>query len=313
VKYRKLGKTDCEVSILSYGASALGSVFRNIDEQEGMAAVHAAFDVGINYFDTSPFYGITESERILGNALKEHARDSYILSTKSGRFGWDAFDFSTKRILRSVEESLQRLHVEYLDIVNLHDIEYKGGEFTEQALFEGLSALQQLKKEGKIRYYGIATYPLDLIRRVVESIPLDTVMNHKLYTLSDTRLLGLLPLLKEKEIGLIHSAPLGSGFLSSRGVASWHPATEGDKAVVQKAAACCKAQGSSIEKLAIQFATSHPDIPTCLVSSASKERIRSNAACLGEPMDEALIKEVRTILQPVSDRDWDDFSEKELK
>jgi len=225
MKYRKLGRTGFDVSVLSYGGSSLGSVFREIDEQEGIDTVHNAFDSGINYFDCSPFYGLTEAERIMGLALKDIPRDQFHLSTKAGRYGWNEFDFSFDRIIKSAEESMKRLNVDYLDILNLHDIEYNECFYLEQALNEAIPALEKLREQGKIRFFGVATYPLALIRRVIESHDIDIVMNHNLFSLNDTRLLGLLPLIREKNIGLINAAPLSSGLLSARGVASlWHPA-----------------------------------------------------------------------------------------
>jgi len=307
MKYRRLGRTGFNVSVLSYGGSSLGSIFREINELDGIKTVCNAFDSGINYFDNSPFYGITEGERIMGRALKCIPRDKYYLSTKTGRFGWNEFDFSFDRIIRSAEESMKRLNVEYLDILNLHDIEYSDCLYFEQSMNEGIPALQELKRQGKIRFFGIATYSLPLIRKVIELYDIDTVMNHKLFALNDTRLLELLPLIKEKNIGLINSAPLGSGLLSSRGVASWHPAGDGDKAIISKAVDFCKEQGTSIEKIAVQFAVSCEDVPTTLLSTANPETIKMNAGYIDESMDMNMVKQVREILKPILNKNWDDF------
>ncbi len=313
MKYRTLGRTGFNVSILSYGGSSLGSVFRKIDEKEGIDTVHNAFDSGINYFDCSPFYGLTEAERIMGRALEGIPREEYYLSTKAGRFGWNEFDFSFDRIIRSAEESMKRLKVDYLDILNLHDIEYNDGFYLEQALNEGIPALQKLKEQGKIRFFGIATYPVPLIRRLIDSHDMDTVMNHNSFSLNDTRLLELLPLVKEKNIGLINAAPLSSGLLSARGVASWHPASEEDKAIIDKAVEYCKEQGTSIEKLAVQFSVSREDIPTTLISTANRERIRMNAGYVDDSLDWELVDQVRKILKPILNKDWDNFTAKHFK
>jgi len=307
MKYRRLGRTGFNVSVLSYGGSSLGSIFRKINELDGIKTVCNAFDSGINYFDNSPFYGITEGERIMGRALKDIPRDKYYLSTKTGRFGWNEFDFSFDRIIRSAEESMKRLNVDYLDILNLHDIEYSDCLYFEQSMNEGIPALQELKRQGKIRFFGIATYSLPLIRKVIELHDIDTVMNHKLFALNDTRLLELLPLIIEKNIGLINAAPLGSGLLSSRGVASWHPAGDEDKAIISKAVDFCKAQGSSIEKIAVQFAVSCEDVPTTLLSTANPETIKMNAGYIDESLDMNMVKQVREILKPILNKNWDDF------
>src|SRR5699024_1016997 len=113
-----------KVSALSYGASSLGSVFRDINEAEGIKTVHTAIDNGINLIDVSPYYGLTKAETVLGKALKTVPRDKYILSTKAGRIAENEFDFSQKRIFQSLEDSLKRLGTDDVDILLLHDIEF---------------------------------------------------------------------------------------------------------------------------------------------------------------------------------------------
>src|SRR5438876_1718298 len=110
--YRALGNTGLQVSALSYGASPLGSVFRAIDEAEGIRTIHTALDLGINFIDVSPYYGMTRAEAVLGRALATVRRDRYILATKVGRYGENEFDFSAARVTRSVDESLERLGVD---------------------------------------------------------------------------------------------------------------------------------------------------------------------------------------------------------
>src|SRR5690554_3008456 len=124
MKTRKLGNTGLDVSVLSFGASSLGSVFRETDEEQSIRTVHAAVDAGINYIDVSPYYGQTKAETVLGKAIRQIPRDKFLLSTKAGRYGEHAFDFSAKRILSSIEESLTRLQTDYVDILFLHDIEF---------------------------------------------------------------------------------------------------------------------------------------------------------------------------------------------
>jgi aryl-alcohol dehydrogenase-like predicted oxidoreductase len=312
MKYRTLGRTGFNVSALSYGGSSLGSVFREIDEKEGIKTVQNAFDSGINYFDCSPFYGLTEAERIMGMAIKGFPRDQYLLSSKAGRYGWNEFDFSFKRIIQSAEESMKRLNVEYLDILNLHDIEYNNCAFMHQALNEGIPALKKLKEQGKIRFFGIAVYPLQVIRDVIDLHDVDIVMNHNLFTLTDTRLLDLLHLIKEKNIGLVNSAPLGSGLLTSRGVASWHPAGDKERSIISKAVKLCEKNGTSLEKLAIQFSVSCEEIPTTLISTANPERIILNAQYVNEDLNITLVEEVREVLKPLQNKDWDDFKVQDL-
>lgn len=124
MRYRTLVNTNLEVSILSYGASSLGSVFGKIDENEGMRVVYRAVDLGINLIDVSPYYGLTKAEKVLGQAVRQIPRGKIILSTKAGRYGENNFDFSAERINRSVDESLSRLKTDYIDILHLHDVEF---------------------------------------------------------------------------------------------------------------------------------------------------------------------------------------------
>src|SRR5688572_16955344 len=131
MNYRALGNTQLKVSQLSFGASALGGVFNNVDEATAVKAVHAALDCGINYFDVAPAYGGTKSETVLGKALKGINRSKYFLSTKVGKYtdpgayGEDELNYSAKRIHQSLNESAVRLGTDYFDIIHIHDIEYQ--------------------------------------------------------------------------------------------------------------------------------------------------------------------------------------------
>src|SRR5687767_4957581 len=107
MQYRPLGQTGLNLSILSYGASSLGNEFRQTDEAEGIRSLHVALDHGINFIDTSPYYGRTLSEKVLGKAFKEIPREKFIIGTKCGRYDVSSFDFSAERVTRSVDESLQ--------------------------------------------------------------------------------------------------------------------------------------------------------------------------------------------------------------
>ena len=177
--YCELGKTGLKVSSLSFGASALGSVFREIDEEEGIRAVHAALDAGINYFDVAPAYGGTVAETVLGKALRGIPRDRYFLSTKAGKYtdpgayGEDVLDYSEARMRQGLDESMERLGVDYIDIVHLHDFEYQRFAKTESAFVEGFPALLAFKEEGRIGSVSAGIYPMELWYRVVEEAPVE--------------------------------------------------------------------------------------------------------------------------------------------
>jgi L-galactose dehydrogenase len=301
MQYRKLGKTELDVPILSFGASSLGSVFRETDEKESIRTVHAAVDSGINLIDVSPYYGQTKAEAVLGKAIAQIPRDKFILSTKAGRYGVDCFDFSEKRILSSVDESLQRLRTDYVDILFLHDIEFAPFEEVAQ---EAFFAMEKLKEQGKIRFSGVSGLPILLFGKVLAHQQIDAVLSYCHYSLNDTRLLDIMPMLEQHKVGLINASPLSMGLLNSRPLPEWHPASDEIKRICKKAAQYCADQGEDIAKLAIQFSTRNKQIPTTLVSTANPDTIRKNVAWTEEPMDESLLAEVLQILQPIHNKTW---------
>ncbi|MRH41063.1 aldo/keto reductase [Aquibacillus halophilus] len=301
MQYRKLGDTGLEVSTLSYGASSLGSVFREINEEEGIRAVHKAVELGINYIDVSPYYGLTKAETVLGKAIMNIPRDKFILSTKAGRYGENEFDFSYARIMNSVEESMARLHTDYIDMLLLHDIEF--GDFN-QIITEAIPALQKLKEQGKIRFYGVSGLPLSVFERMLKHVDLDVILSYCHYSLNDTSLSHLLPLLTKRKVGLINASPISMGLLSNRPVPDWHPAGEEIKQACKKAAEFCRSQGEDISKLAIQYSIADQRIPTTLVSTASVENVEKNIRWAAEPINSSLLKEVLRILEPVHNQSW---------
>jgi aryl-alcohol dehydrogenase-like predicted oxidoreductase len=308
--YTTLGKTGLNVSRLSFGASALGGVFREIDESDGIRAVHAALDAGINYFDVAPAYGGTVAETVLGKALKGIARDRYFLSTKAGKYtqpgayGSDELNYSSARIRAGLEESMQRLGVDYIDIVHLHDFEYQGGSKTEWAFTEGFPTLVKLKEEGRIGNVSAGIYPLDLWQRVIAEAPVDAILTHNHYCLNDTRGLELVEPCRAKNIGMINASPFASGLLTGGKVADWHPANPAERALFAEAAAFCEKQGSSIAKLAFQFSCQNTPFHTTMFSTARTSSLQRNLEWYGEPYDAALLAEVRKILTPVMDQQW---------
>ena len=310
MKTRPIGRTGLQVSTLSFGASSLGGVFHAVEEADAIRAVHAALDLGINYFDVAPAYGGTRSEAVLGKALRGIPRDRYFLSTKIGKYtnpekyGDDTLDYSRERTRRSIDESAARLGTDYFDIIHIHDIEYKGRRHTERAFTEGFEAVSELKAEGRIGAVSFGIYPMDLWHRILTTLPVDAGLVHNHYSLHDTRMLELLPLAKEKGIGLINASPFGSGLLTDRGPADWHPANAQQRAVFKRAAEYCAARGTSISQLALQFSSQHSGITTTMFSSASADSVRRNVAWAEEAFDPLLAEEVRQILKPVTHIDW---------
>lgn len=309
MEYRALGQTGFRVSALSFGASALGGVFGPVDVASCVQAVHAAFEAGINLFDVAPAYGAGRSEAVLGAALRALPRDRYFLSTKVGKYpdpegGPDRLDYSRGRILASLAESAARLGTDYFDLVLLHDIEYEGRRHTAWALGEGLDTLRELKRAGRIGALGFGMYPMDLWRRVLAECSPDVGLVHNHYCLYDTGLCDLLPAAEAHRVGLINGAPFGSGLLTDQGPADWHPASQTERAIFRQAADFCRQQGSSISKLALQFASRLAGVSTTLFSAAHPKVVAQNIGWYEQPFDASLAERVREVLGPVLDHQW---------
>jgi L-galactose dehydrogenase len=301
MEYRKLGNTGLEVSVLGFGASSLGGVFHQVDPEACVQTVWAALDGGINFFDVSPAYGETLAETNLGKALKGIARDRYYVATKVGSYSEARgdYDYSAARTERSLHESLDRLGVDYVDLIQCHDIEFADHD---QIVNETLPALHRLKQKGLARFIGITGLPLRVFPSILDKVEpnaVDTILAFCHYELNDDSLLGLLPYLTKKGVGVINASPTGMGLLTPQGAPAWHPASKVIIDGCRKAVEYCQRRGIDIVKVAIQFACARPDIATTLVSTARPSNIRDNIAYVEEPADESLLAEVIDLLKPI--------------
>ena len=303
--YNELGKTGLRVSNLGFGASSLGGVFHGIREEEGIEAVFTALDGGINLIDVSPYYGHLKAEMVLGKALRQLKRDRYVLSTKVGRYGQDGvntWDYSAERVTRSVYESMERLGVDFIDIINVHDVEFQadlpGG--LQKVVDETLPALVALKKEGVVGHVGITDLQPENLKWVIEHSEdgtVESILNFCHYSLNDTLLLQYLDFFESRGIGVINASPFSMGLLSDRGTPDWHPAPQALKDACARAAEYCRQQGYPIDKLAVQFSTSlNPRIASTLFSSANPKNVLKNIAYVEEPIDAELVKKVQEII-----------------
>jgi L-galactose dehydrogenase len=302
--YKMLGKTGLKVSVVGFGASPLGQEFGTIDPEEGKRAVHYAIERGINYFDVAPYYGRTLAETRLGKALVGY-RDKVILATKVGRHDKDletGFDFSAKRIIKSVEESLTRLKTDYLDIYQVHDVEYGSKE---QIINETLPAMHRLKRAGKVRFVGITGYPLHVLKGVAEAAEVDTILSYCRYNLMDTSMDGILtPLAKRKSIGLINASPLHMRVLTEKGAPDWHPAPKKVLEVGQQVARYCQSREVDIADLAMQFVLQHDYVATTLVGMSKVRHVDRNIKSVGVAPDPELLAEVLEMIKPVANVVW---------
>lgn len=299
MEYREIGRTGMKVSALSFGASSLGSVFRETKESEAVAAVHTAVDSGMNFIDVSPYYGHYKAETVLGKALREIKRDKYYLSTKVGRYGKDGvntWDYSARRATESVYESMERLGVDHIDLINVHDIEFAD---LHQVVDETLPALVALRDKGVVGHVGITDLQLENLQWVIDHVApgtVESILNFCHFTLNDDKLLDYLDYFEQRGIGVINASPLSMGLLSRRGVPAWHPAPKSLVDACRRAVEYCDAKGYPIEKLAMQYSVSEPRIATTLFSSANPENVSKNIAFVSEQPDWELIGEVKRII-----------------
>lgn len=289
------------VSALSLGGSQLGGGFGPVPQVDADRTVRTAFDLGINYVDTSPYYGLTEAERVLGEALRGIPRDRYFLATKVGRYGDAEFDFSAARVVRSVDESLARLGLEYVDLIQCHDIEFGSAE---QIVEETIPALRKVQRQGKVRFVGITGLPLAVLRAVGERIEVDCVLSYCHYCLNDTSLTEILPFLEARGVGIINAAPLSMGLLTGKRLPQWHPAPAVLREACRRAYEFCEERGASLPRVALQFSLANPAVHTTVVGTANPEEVRRNVEWASQPPDEELLAGIRGILTPVMNLTW---------
>ncbi|KAK9824850.1 hypothetical protein WJX81_007328 [Elliptochloris bilobata] len=306
---RTLGRTGLEVSVISFGAAPLGGVYESTTEEQCTEAVREAFRLGINFFDTSPYYGNLRSETVLGRALKGLPRDQIYVATKVGRYGLEEkdFDFSAERVTASVHESLARLGLEYLDVVQAHDVEFAS---LDQVVNETLPALHKLKEQGLVRFIGFTGLPLKVYRYILDRVPerlVDVVLSYCHHTLFDRTLEGLLPYLQGKGVGVINASVLSMGLLTPQGPPAWHPGPEELKALCRKAAAHAAQRGVDLPAMAIKAAVQEPHIATSLVGFCRPKEVRASVASAVAPLteqEEEVLAEVREMLAPARDITW---------
>ncbi|MBQ0056818.1 MAG: aldo/keto reductase [Bacteroidales bacterium] len=304
MKYNEIGKTGMKVSQLSFGASSLGGVFHAIKEDEAVKAVFAAIEGGMNFIDVSPYYGHYKAETVLGKALREIDRDRYYLSTKVGRYGKDGvntWDYSAQRATDSVYESMERLGIGHIDLINVHDIEFQaslpGG--LDKVCQETLPALVELREKGVVSHVGITDLQPENLKYVIEHVPegtVESVLCFCHYSLNDELLNDYFDFFEQHSVGIINASPLSMGLLGTRGVPDWHPAPKALVEACAKAVQHCNAKGYPAEKLAIQYAISNPRIASTLFSSANPDNVRKNLAYAEEPIDWNLVREVQDII-----------------
>jgi aryl-alcohol dehydrogenase-like predicted oxidoreductase len=293
------------LSPLALGGASLGGVYHAVSQAQADAVVAASLESGVNLIDVAPYYGLTRAETALGAALRGADRDSYVLMTKIGRYGDKDWDFSREATLRSLDESLARLSVDRIDVLQCHDIEHGDRR---QLLDEALPTLRELKAQGAIGHVGITGYDLALLEEIAVAEQVDTVMAYCTYTLQDRRLGPVSQRLAEHGVTVFNASPLGMGLLTAGGPPDWHPAHESVQAAGAEAALRCAALGADLSFTALQFAlqtAAEAGIASTVVGMSKAENLRQNLAALTTPLDPSVLAAVEDALAPVLDIGWD--------
>ena len=301
--YRPLGRTGLNVSALSLGGVAFGDMYGSLGSGEAEACVRQAIDLGVNLIDTSPYYGQTKSESVLGEILSAGLRDQIYLCSKAGRNGPLDFDFSSASMRRSVEDSLRRLRTDHLDLLLAHDIEF--ADDFEKVFTETAGVLHDLKREGKTRFVGMSGLPLGILRIAIERCNLDAVISYTHFTLQNQRLLSeLLPMAEARGVGILNASPLCMGLLSDQEPPDWHPAPPELKAAAGLARELCRERGASLAFLGMQFCLRDERIATTISGAARASEVLANVRALETPFDPEILAAVQAVFEPVMNVSW---------
>ena len=315
MKFSRLGRTDIVVTELGFGGSTIGNLYREVDDETAQLAIAAAWTGGIRYFDTAPHYGLGLSERRLGEALHTLPRDAYVISTKVGRLlvpnakptGSDLdiggfavddsltrrYDYTRDGVIRSLEESLERLDTDRVDIVYIHDPE----NHMDAALRQAVPALIELRDQGVIGAIGVGMNYVDPLSRFVTETDVDVVMIAGRWTLVDRSAEGLLDACLVQGVAAVAAAPFNSGLLSrERPTADEHfdygPASERMLTAAHKCADACAKHGTTLPHAALQFPLRHPAVCTVVAGMRSEEHVDSNLRWATEEIDPSLWGEI---------------------
>ncbi|WFS01011.1 aldo/keto reductase [Rhizobium tumorigenes] len=315
---RKIGRTALEVTEISFGAAALGGLYRACPRDQAMETLQAAWDSGIRYFDVAPWYGLGLAERYIGDFLRDKPDGSYVLSTKVGRLlrpvptgtvpdysyvdplSFDAdYDYSYDGIMRSVDFSYARLGLNHMDILYVHDIgAYTHGRaanehYLGQLLGSGLKALEQLKSSGAISAYGLGVNEIPVCLDVMRAASLDCILLAGRYTLLDRSAVAeLMPLCRTAQTSLVIGGVFNSGILATGPVAGanfdYMPATE---EVLEKVAAMEAIAAKSRIPLAapaLQFPLQDPLVASVLIGTGKAASLYRNMENFAQPVPESV-------------------------
>jgi D-threo-aldose 1-dehydrogenase len=295
---RTIPGTDVRLPVLGFGGAPIGNLYRQVPEQEALDAVAAAWEGGVRYFDTAPHYGLGLSERRLGAALAGQDRDSYVLSTKVGRLlrpnpspqgtdteGFDVpddihrvRDYSRDGVLRSIEESLQRLGTDRIDIVYIHDPD----DYWTEAVEGAAPTLSALRDEGVIGAWGAGMNQSEMLHRFVTETDIDVVMLAGRYTLLEQGAArDLLPACSERGVGVVNVGVFNSGLLSKERPAAnatynYAPAPQELLDRANLLADICESHGTTLPAAALHFPYRHPAVTSVVLGMRTPAQVKQN-------------------------------------
>ena len=330
-KLRKLGRSDVMLPQFGFGGAPIGELFTRVSESDAQATLDAAWDAGVRYYDTAPWYGRGQSEHRIGRNLYRRPRKEVILSTKVGRIlrapthpeGFDRgiwsgglsfdirWDYSYDGVMRACEDSLQRLGMNRIDILIVHDLDWwhhrtdaKVDAYLAQLATGGIRALEELKAHGLIRAIGAGVNELGTIPRFLDIVELDFFMLALRYTLGEQDTLEReIPLCEERGVGFVIAAVFNSGLYATGPVPgakyNYADPTAGQLDRVGRIEAVCRRHGVPLAAAALQFPLHHPLVASVIPGAFKPEHVTRNldlmrldipAALWSELKDEALIR-----------------------
>ena len=303
---RTFGRVNLDVTAMGYGSAPIGNIFKPVAEEEAAAMVQGAWDAGIRYFDTAPYYGHGLSEARLGAALRWHPRDEFVLSTKVGRVltakprreidfsPWVdglpfalRFDYSYDGTMRSIEDSLQRLGLERVDIAFIHDCDvFTHGPRHQPGIFEtamdgAWRALDRLRSEGVVKAIGVGVNEWQVCHEALRRRDFDCFLLAGRYTLLEQESLdAFLPLCEERDVAIVLGGGYNSGILATGAVQgakyNYSPAPEPILERTRWIEEVCRAHGVSLKAAALQFVLAHPAIKTNIPGTRSVTQLQDN-------------------------------------
>lgn len=312
---RNIPGTGVQLPVLGFGAAPIGNLYREITDQEAFDAVSAAWDGGIRYFDTAPHYGLGLSERRLGAALSGCDRNEFVLSTKVGRLlrpnptpvgrdseGFDVpdnlvrvRDYSRDAVLRSIEESLQRLGTDRIDIVYIHDPD----DYWNEALDGAVPALSSLRDQGVIGAWGAGMNQAEMLSRFVAETDIDVIMLAGRYTLLEQGAAAvLLPACLERGVAVVDVGVFNSGLLSKNrpvpdATYNYQSAPGELLKRANQLANICEAHGTTLPAAAVAYPNQHPAVTSVVLGMRTREQVHQNLHLASQPVPESLWDELR--------------------